>query len=204
MGVTYSSESAGRTHDQRIQLTYYDCVRIVECFEKHKFHLLTDADGLASLFLAAFGHERMMSSEIAFILSSFQTSFLEDNKYIYTQEVLATLILLCDAPWPKRAALLFLIFRTIGTEEMGHEDFILASQIVAVALCRLWKAPKWNSKTMTTLTEAIADNAYTKLEKDIDDLVDCNGFVAWATDRFRESKTIASSDALKSLYMLPV
>lgn len=185
-------------------MTYNDCARIVECFEKHKFQLLTDADGLASLFLAAFGRERMASSEISFILSSFQKTFLEENKLIYTQEVLVTLVLLCDAPWPKRAALLFLIFRSIGAEEMGHEDFILASQIVAVALCRLWDVPKWNSKTMTTLTEAIADNAYTKLEKDIDEYVDSNGFVAWATDRFRDSKTIASSDALKSLYMLPV
>ena len=73
------------------------------------------------------------------------------------------LILLCDAPWKKRASLLFLVFQGIGTEEMGHEDFILAAQVIAVALCRLWEASMWNPKSLTTLSESIADNAFTKV-----------------------------------------
>ena len=73
------------------------------------------------------------------------------------------LILLCDAPWKKRASLLFQVFQCIGTEEMGHEDFILAAQVIAVSLCRLWEAPMWNAKSLTTLSESIADNAFTKV-----------------------------------------
>ena len=82
---------------------------------------------------------------------------------IYTQEVLVMLILLCDAPWKKRATLLFMVFRCIGTEEISHEDFILAAQVVAVSLCRLWGAAMWNAKSLTTLSESIADNAFTKV-----------------------------------------
>ena len=119
-------------------------------------------------------------------------------------QVLAVLVLLCDAPWNKRAELLYQCFKCIGTDAMSHEDVILAAQVVAVALCRLWGAPRWGSKTLTTLTVAIADNAFTKLEKDIVDHVGESDFVAWVTDRFRDSKTVGGPDALKTLYHLPV
>lgn len=82
---------------------------------------------------------------------------------VYTQEVLVIVALLCDAPWNKRAGLLFSIFKCIGIEEMGYEDFMLAAQVVAVALCRLWHSKKWSSSSLTAMSEVIADNAFTKV-----------------------------------------
>ena len=46
---------------------------------------------------------------------------------------------------------------------MGHEDFMLAAQVVATALCRLWQAPIWDSTSIHILSEVIADNAFTKV-----------------------------------------
>ena len=82
---------------------------------------------------------------------------------IYTQEVLVAIALLCDSPWNLRAKLIFNIFKCIGTEEMSYEDFILAVQVVVVSLCRLWKSNKWDIEVLTTVSESIADNAYTKV-----------------------------------------
>ena len=82
---------------------------------------------------------------------------------IYTQEVLVAIALLCDSPWNLRAKLIFNIFKCIGTEEMSYEDFILAVQVVVVSLCRLWKSNKWDTEVLTTVSESIADNAYTKV-----------------------------------------
>ena len=186
-------------------MTYYDTVRLVDAYAKHRFQAIVDAAGLVALFQSAFGPDRIASTEFKFIVNSCQTTFTDaDGGVLYTQEVLSTLVLLCDAPWTKRAELLHQCFKCIGTDAMSHEDVILAAQVVAVAMCRLWGTPRWSTKTLTSLAEAIADNAFTKLEKDIDDHVGESDFVAWATDRFRDTRTVGSSDALKGLYHLPV
>lgn len=93
----------------------------------------------------------------------FSINYLHINYRIYTQEVLVAIALLCDSTWNKRAGLLFNIFKCIGIEEMGHEDFILAAQIVAVSLCRIWCTANWDQSTLSTLSETIADNAFTKV-----------------------------------------
>ena len=40
---------------------------------------------------------------------------------------------------------------------------MLAAQVVATALCRLWQAPMWDSASIRILSEVIADNAFTKV-----------------------------------------
>ena len=86
---------------------------------------------------------------------------------VYVQEVLVTVVLLSRWSWNQRAGLLFNIFKCIGTEEMNHEDFILAAQVIAASLCRLWGCAKWESSSLADLSEHLADNAFTKVRQQI-------------------------------------
>jgi hypothetical protein len=139
-------------------------------------------------------------------VKSCQQIFQENSCILYTQEILVVIALLCDSSWKNRAGLLYNIFKCIGTENMGYEDFIFASQIVAKSLCKLWyynknnngkfhndakidkndtsnnnqedrnnrgnEVMKWDADSMSILSEKIADNAYMKLDKDIEDTVE--------------------------------
>ena len=43
-----------------------------------------------------------------------------------------------------------------------------------------------------------------QLEKEIEDTVRHDEFISWITDRFRESKTVASIDELRGLYSIAI
>ena len=201
MGVEYSLNE-----HKPLRLDYADAMLLVNAYQKHQFLSVIDLDGLTSLFHTAYGHKRMIDDgRISSVMTSCQQVFCASEATIlYTQEVLSALVLLCHASWSQRAGLLFRIFQTIGTEEMGHEDVILAAQIVPIALCKVWDVPRWTAKSLTNLSETIGDHAYTKLEKEIDDYIDRDNFVTWIVERFRESKTVATSEMLKSLYQSTV
>ena len=83
---------------------------------------------------------------------------------------------------------------------MMHEDIVLAAQVIASSLCRLWRAPPISYNLLSELSESIADGAYTKLDKELDDGIDRKHFILWASERFKESKNLASLDSLTSLY----
>ena len=69
-------------------MTYYDTVRLVDAYAKHRFQAVVDAGGLMSLFQSAFGPDRLESSEFKFILHTCQTTFKDEaDGVIYTQEV---------------------------------------------------------------------------------------------------------------------
>lgn len=201
MGIEYSNNA-----DIPLRLDYVDTVSLITAYQKHQFLSVIDLNGFQSLFQIAFGYKRMTEdSKITSIMTACQQIFCSEEATIfYTQEVLSALVLLCHASWSKRAALLFRIFSCIGTEEMSHEDVILAAQIVSIALCRMWNVSRWNTKSLTKLSEMIGDHAYTKLEKEIDDYIDRDQFVTWMMERFRESKSIDTSEMLKSLYQSSV
>ena len=94
---------------------------------------------------------------------------------VYVQEVLVTTVLLSRCSWSQRAGLLFNVFKCIGTEEMSHDDFILAAHAVVVSLCRLWGSARWESSSLADLSEALADNAFTKVhQKNFIHLITCN------------------------------
>ena len=48
---------------------------------------------------------------------------------------------------------------------MSHDDFILAAQVAAASLCRLWGCAKWESSNLADLSEDLADNAFTKVRQ---------------------------------------
>ena len=201
MGIEYS-----KNEDIPLRLDYVDAVCLISAYQKHQFLSVIDLDGFQSLFQTAFGYKRMTEDiKLSSIMISCQQVFCaEETAIFYTQEILSALVLLCHASWSKRATLLFRIYQCIGTEEMAHEDVILAAQIVPIALCRIWNVPRWTAKSLTNLSETIGDHAYTKLEKEIDDYIDRDQFVIWIMERFRESKTVATSEMLKSLYQSSV
>ena len=132
MGVEYSDNK-----QKPLRLDYADASLLVNAYQKHQFLSVIDLGGLQSLFQTAFGHKRMTEdSNISSVMEVCQQVFCaEEATILYTQEVLSALVLLSNASWSKRAALLFRIFQCIGTEEMGHEDVILAAQIVPIASC---------------------------------------------------------------------
>ncbi len=53
------------------------------------------------------------------------------------------------------------------------------------------------------LTEAVADGAFIRLEKELEAAVARDEFVTWAAERFKTSKTVDSFEALLGLYELP-
>jgi hypothetical protein len=56
------------------------------------------------------------------------------------------------------------MFKSNGTNELTFEDLILISQLVAVTLHKLWMiSHSWRQSELNTLSEGIADNAFTKV-----------------------------------------
>ena len=196
MGLSFSSPPPGAN------LTVVEVGRIVDAAKRHQFQAMTDLNCIPTLFRAAaisVDDERRINRAIEACQHAFRDDFT-----IYTHEVLAALALTCrDAPWEARAHMLFHVFSGAGTEEMGHEDFMLAAQVVAVALSRLWDTPRWCSQTTSKLTEALADSAFLKMEKEIDEGIDRATFVQWVTRRFPETATVVSLEALRGLYQQP-
>ena len=58
----------------------------------------------------------------------------------------------------------------------------------------------WEFDEFKSLTEEIADNCYFKLDKELETNIDSDKFIIWAQDRFKESRTIATKEALLSVY----
>ena len=81
----------------------------------------------------------------------------------YIQEILACLILLSDTTWNQRISLLFDVFNCSGNNEMSYDDVVLASQVVAMALHRLWVCSEWDQSSWSNLTESLADSAFAKV-----------------------------------------
>ena len=116
-----------------------------------------------------------------------------------TYEVISTIVLLCDGDWKTRLDLIFEIFKCAGTEEIYHEDIRMAIQAISVGLCKLWKQPRWTSDELYRLSENLANHAFMKVEKDMDDTLKRAEFNSWAFERLKESRTIANWDSLKAI-----
>lgn len=81
----------------------------------------------------------------------------------YIQEVIACLILLSVESWQGRLGLLFDIFACSGGDEIGYDDLVMAFQVIAMSLHRLWVSSEWDQAKWSRLTEALADSAYAKV-----------------------------------------
>ena len=190
----------------KLKLSERDLEKLINTYFKHQFLSFVPVEGLRNLFEVSFGHKALLEENSQFldVLTTSQNVFPDELELtISIQEVLVGLVLLCDAPWSNRVALLFNIFKCVGSEEIGFEDLILAGQMVVVVLCRLWGVPRWSAKTVNALTEAIADGAFTQLGLEIDECIDQSRFVAWMMERFRESNVVDSAESLRRLYQAP-
>ena len=133
-------------------------------------------------------------------------SFVESIMNIYsekglcrTYEFISTMVLLCDANWKTRLDLIFGLYKCAGTEEIYHEDIRMAVQSTSAGLCRLWKHSGWTSDELYQISENLANHAFMKVGKDIDETLTREEFSAWAFERLKESRTIANWDSLKSI-----
>lgn len=81
----------------------------------------------------------------------------------YIQEIISCLVLLSEEAWPERLSLLFDIFSCSGGDELGYDDLVMALQVVAVALHRLWVTGEWDQTRWSHVIETLADSAYAKV-----------------------------------------
>lgn len=210
MGVTYSSETDGSAdgdalllYKERLRLPFDLAQRLVLAYHEHVMLPILDEDAVRSLFSVALrsyvAEDPTRATFLDDLLEAVWVLF-SDSSSCYAQEILAVIVLLCSAPWNKRLSLIFDVFKCHAIEELYYEDIILASQVVAQGLLRLWRAPPWSIDDLRTLTESIADHAFLKMVKDLAEPVVREAFISWSLDRFRESRTVATSDALRKIY----
>lgn len=81
----------------------------------------------------------------------------------YIQEVISCLILLSEESWHQRLSLLFEVFKCSGNDEMMYDDVVMAGQVIAMSLYRLWGAENWDQVEWSRLTEGVADGAFSKV-----------------------------------------
>jgi hypothetical protein len=226
MGVTFSSEPGNRTvgdlapicdisDGYATLLSFKQCMRVklevaaklVSAYLTHVYSPVIDEEGLNSLFYSALRPKDSRadnSEEISSLVQAAWRIFANaEQGTLYTQEMISVIILLSDAPWDKRLYLLFELFKCMGTDEILHADLQLAAHCAAMGLFKLWQSTPWEHDDFRGLTEAIADHAYLKLEKDIEDVITWEQFVVWARDRFKDSRTVATPQALRLVYESP-
>lgn len=156
------------------------------------------------------------------LIKSFTTP---SRRRCYIQEVIVCLILLSEESWHQRLSFLFDIFKCSGNDEMMYDDVVMAGQVIAMSLYRLWGAQNWDQVEWSRLTEGIADGAYSKvpvrcfvacsflysfanaspsnytqLEKDLESGITREEFVNWAVGRFKESRSVSSAEGLQRLF----
>lgn len=205
MGVTYSS-----AHDVvssprlDLRMPKEDVGRLVQAYIAHAYQPIVDISTLRALFNVGLPDAMKRGLNIPDICDSLWLIFEDDGRGVcYIQEVLVVLILLCEEPWKKRLSMIFDIFRCLGTEFMGREEIMAAAHIIFSALTRVWESSPVPYDDVLTLTETIADHAYTKLGMDIEENIGREKFLLWAMERFKEHRTIASQEALLKLYENP-
>ncbi len=79
-------------------------------------------------------------------------------------------------------------------------DIQMAAHTCASGLFKLWNVDKWEYDEFKTLTEDIADNAYLKVQKDIEEPILWSHFCMWAQERFKDSRTVATQEALLNVF----
>jgi hypothetical protein len=223
MGVTFSSEPGNSTvrdlaaisdvsDGYSTLLSFKQCMRVklevaaklVSVYITHVYSPIVDNTGLRSLVYSALRPKDTRednSAEIDQIVRASWRIFSNPAQdTLNTQELLAVMVLLADAPWDQRLYLLFELFKCMGTDEILHADIQLAAHSAATGLFKLWQSTPWEHADFKTLTEAIADHAYLKMDKELDDSVNWEKFSVWAKDRFRDSRTIATPQSLRSVY----
>lgn len=205
MGVVSSSTYYDDDEDKneveksrlKLKIDIINAQKLVDAYILHAYAPMADKSILTSLFHTIVESN---SNNVELIDAAWFLFVDDDEQICFIQEVLVCLVLLSDGPWNKRLECIFDLFKCGGIDIMMHEDITLAAQVIAAALCRLWRAPNISYDLLSELSEAIADGAFTKLDKNLDDGIDKKHFVMWAADRFKENRNIASIESLTSLF----
>jgi hypothetical protein len=223
MGVTFSSEPNNKSAEDLANistisdgystlLSFKQCLRVrmeiaaklVSSYITHVFSPIIDEVSLKSMVYTALKPRDSRvdnTKEIDEICRAAWRIFSDPvTEIMNTQEFLAVIVLLADAPWENRLFLLFELFKNLGTDNMMHADIQLVAHVSAAGLFKLWQVKSWDHDEFKTMTEGIADNAYLKMNKEMEESCQWSHFSVWAKDRFRDSRTVATQAALKSVY----
>lgn len=203
MGIALSSAFYDEDEDQnevekarlKLKIDLFKVQKLVDCYILHAYAPMADVSALTSLF-----NHALKPNDQELIDATWFLFVDDDDQICFIQEILVCIVLLCDGPWNKRLEIIFDLFKCSGIEYMMHEDIVLAAQVIASSLCRLWRAPPISYNLLSELSESIADGAYTKLDKELDDGIDKKHFILWCSERFKENKNLASLESLTSLY----
>ena len=223
MGVTFSSEPSDKGAEDLAAicaisdgystlLSFKQCMRVkmeiaaklVSSYITHVFSPIIDETSLKSMVYTALRPKDTRvdnTEEIEATCRAAWRIFSDPvTEIMNTQEFLAVIVLLADAPWENRLFLLFELFKNLGTDEMSHADIQLVAHVCASGLFKLWQVETWEHDEFKSMTEGIADNAYLKMNKEMEDSCQWCDFKVWAKDRFRDSRTVATQAALKRVY----
>jgi len=71
-------------------------------------------------------------------------------------------VLISQASWHQRLSLLFDIFKC-SSHEVAYDDIVMACQVVAMALHKLWGISNWDHPKWSKVIETITDGAFIKV-----------------------------------------
>ena len=71
-------------------------------------------------------------------------------------------MLLSEASWHQRLSWLFDIFKC-SSNEVAYDDIVMACQVVAMSLHKLWGIRKWDHPKWSAVFETVTDGAFTKV-----------------------------------------
>lgn len=219
------SQSEPSLDSSVLQQPLHIVTKIVSTYLNHGYPPMLDVGSLRNLIIVAISGDKQV--DVDMLVDVLWLIFEhEKNQICYIQEILTMLVLLCkpssvlifiistystlliysihQSTWNNRLALIFDIFKTMGTEVMYHEDIMMAVQVASSAISKLWNLDQtFDFDELTRLSEAIADHAFNKLSRDIEEGVSKEMFLSWGTDRFKETVLVADFSTLAELYEMP-
>lgn len=194
-GGLFEKDSISRN---KLRMGKLEAKKLVEAYGHHCFLPVTGRDELWSLFSTALGTS---FESINIVFCTAWEAFSKDD-LCKTQEVLACICLISEADWRTRLSCIFDIFKSSCTEEIFYEDITLGIEVVTHALLQLWDAEltTTSQEELHMKAEEISTAAFDKLGKNQDEGIVHDDFVTWATEKFKESRTIANEEALFAIY----
>lgn len=187
MGIKFSNSPHAEKEDI-LRLPTEHVEKAVESYVNFQLPPLLDHNGYKFFIMLALSDVK--NDAFAIQVSQAYWQIFAHQGSCSTQEVLVCMIWLCNGTWNQKFAMIFDVFKSLGSEDMGRDDMILATDVVITSLSRLWvydtKREEEESayERMRRVTEDVADRAFLKMDKDMEEMVNRSDFMKWALLKF--------------------
>lgn len=185
-------------------LAHSNVQALVLSFRLHNHPPVVTEFGLVSFFV---DHSEKKSSEtVTNALVYVRENFQCQNSVFNLLEILTLLILVMpEVEWVDRLKLFFQLFTCSSCDYITYYDIILGSQTVIKSLQRAWRCSDsdMNIDDIRSLSESLADEAFTHLEKELDETIGIDLFISWGLMRFNSGKPLNSIESLFRIMKSP-